>query len=124
MIYGPVRLSDTATPNLVSHGFTPILMLNVVMGIGNGIAMPAGFVITGKLGREMGMGAVMGITDAGWSLGMIASPILSGLIMDSLGLSQIFLVGGILIIIGSGLIVYFLRGPFPKALHGDHPNAA
>jgi DHA1 family multidrug resistance protein-like MFS transporter len=92
-----------------AEGFVKILILNVIMGIGNGIAMPAGFFITGKIGRAMGMGSTMGITDSGWSLGMIASPVLSGVIMDTLGLPYIFIVGGILITIGSVLVYFFLK---------------
>ena len=91
------------------EGFGLILGLNILMGIGNGIAMPAGFVITGQLGKEMGMGSIMGITDAGWSLGMIVSPILSGIIMDTLGLPSIFMTGGFLIMIGTVLISFFLK---------------
>lgn len=91
------------------EGFGFILGLNILMGIGNGIAMPAGFVITGQLGKEMGMGSIMGITDAGWSLGMIVSPILSGIIMDTLGLPSIFMTGGFLIMIGTVLISFFLK---------------
>jgi len=87
-----------------------ILGLNILMGIGSGIAMPAGFVITGQLGQKMGMGSIMGVTDAGWSLGMIVSPILSGIIMDTLGLPSIFMTGGFLIITGSVLISFFLKG--------------
>jgi MFS family permease len=92
-----------------AEGFVKILILNIVMGIGNGIAMPAGFVITGKIGRTMGMGSTMGITDSGWSLGMIVSPVLSGVVMDTLGLPHIFIVGGILITIGSVLVYFFLK---------------
>ena len=95
-------------------GFVMILGLNIVMGVGNGITMPAGFVITGQLGKEMGMGSVMGITDAGWSLGMIVSPIISGVIMDALGLESIFLTGGMLIIVGTGIIALFLKGYLSK----------
>ena len=91
------------------EGFGFILGFNILMGIGNGIAMPAGFVMTGQLGKEMGMGSIMGITDAGWSLGMIVSPILSGIIMDTLGLPSIFMAGGFLIIIGTVLISFFLK---------------
>ena len=57
----------------------------------------------------MGMGSIMGMTDAGWSLGMIISPVFSGILMDSLGLSSIFFIGGILIMIGSIVIFAFLR---------------
>ena len=91
-------------------GFAMVLCLNILMGIGNGIATPGGFVITGQIGKTMGMGSLMGITDAGWSLGMIVSPILSGIIMDNLGLPSIFLTGGMLIITGTALITLFLKG--------------
>ena len=80
------------------------------MGIGNGIAMPGGLVLTGRVGRSLGMGATMGLTDTGWSLGMIVSPVLAGVIMDRLGLINIFYVGGILIIIGTILITVILKG--------------
>jgi MFS family permease len=92
------------------NGFGLILGLNILMGIGNGIAAPAGFVITGQLGKKMGMGSIMGVTDTGWSLGMIVSPILSGIIMDTLGLPSIFITGGFLIITGTVLISLFLKG--------------
>jgi len=92
-----------------ARGFTAVLALNIVMGAGNGIATPAGFVLTGKLGRKMGMGSIMGLTDAGWSLGMIVAPIFSGIVMDSLGLPRIFFIGGVLIIIGAAIIYAFLR---------------
>ena len=94
----------------LGHGFATVLTCNILMGIGNGIAMPGGLVLTGRAGRSLGMGATMGITDAGWSLGMIISPILSGLIMDSLGLTSIFYAGGVLVIIGTILIAIFLKG--------------
>ena len=95
------------------EGFVMILGLNVLMGAGNGIAMPGGLALTGHLGKTVGTGTAMGITDSGWSLGMIASPIISGLIMDSLGVASIFLVGGALIITGSALIYFFLKGYDP-----------
>jgi len=94
----------------LSQGFVTVLSCNILMGIGNGIAMPGGLVLTGRAGRDLGMGATMGITDAGWSLGMIVSPVVSGVIMDSLGLPSIFFAGGIMILIGTILIYVFLKG--------------
>ena len=115
--FSPVRMiiigtsiTGLAVPGMpFVDGFISILGLNVLMGIGNGITMPAGYVITGQLGKKMGMGSVMGVTDAGWSLGMILSPVLSGMIMDTLGLSSIFLIGGVLIIIGTVVVYCFLK---------------
>lgn len=94
----------------LGRGFAMVLACNILMGIGNGIAMPGGLVLTGRVGKRLGMGATMGITDAGWSLGMIISPIMAGVIMDSLGLTSIFVAGGILIIIGTVLISVILKG--------------
>ena len=94
----------------LGEGFVPVLFCNILMGIGNGIAMPGGLVLTGRVGRSLGMGATMGLMDTGWSLGMIVSPVLAGVIMDRLGLINIFYVGGILIIIGTILITVILKG--------------
>jgi predicted MFS family arabinose efflux permease len=94
----------------LGRGFAVVMACNIMMGIGNGISMPGGLVLTGRAGKKLGMGATMGLTDAGWSLGMIISPIISGVIMDTLGLNTIFVAGGILIIIGTALIAIILRG--------------
>jgi DHA1 family multidrug resistance protein-like MFS transporter len=94
----------------LGEGFVMVLSCNILMGIGNGISMPGGLVLTGRVGKLLGMGSTMGLTDTGWSLGMIVSPIISGVIMDSLGLSSIFVAGGILIIIGTVLIAVILKG--------------
>ncbi len=65
-----------------AHGFIPILILNILMGMANGLSLPGGLVITGRLGQTMGMASIMSINDAAWGLGFIVSPILSGLILD------------------------------------------
>ena len=41
------------------EGFTMILSLNILMGMANGVSLPGGLVITGKLGRTMGMASLM-----------------------------------------------------------------
>jgi predicted MFS family arabinose efflux permease len=111
MIIWGTLLSALVVPAMpYVEGFYMILLLNIIMGIGNGIAMPGGFVITGQMGKTLGMGSMMGITETGWSLGMIISPILSGIIMDSLGVPSIFLMGGLLTVIGVLLLHFFLRG--------------
>jgi len=91
------------------EGFLMILLLNVLMGMANGVALPGGLVITGKLGRTMGMASLMSLTDAAWSLGMIVSPILSGIILDMFGLSHVFVIGSLLITAGGIVVAFFLR---------------
>lgn len=81
--------------------FSAILLLNCGMGVSNGIAMPGGYVLAGRLGQSYGMGSVIGLTDSAWSLGMIFSPIFSGFILDILGMGSVFYLGGALILSGS-----------------------
>ena len=98
------------------EGFVMILLLNILMGMANGFALPGGLVIIGKLGRTMGMASLMTITDAAWSLGMIVSPILSGIILDVFGLSYVFIIGSLLILTGSAVVTLFLRDYKPEQI--------
>jgi MFS family permease len=91
------------------EGFWMILLLNILMGMANGFSQPGGLVITGQFGRSMGMASIMSVMDAAWSLGMIVSPILSGIILDVSGLSHVFIIGSILIMAGGVAVTFFLR---------------
>jgi len=96
------------------EGFMMILVLNILMGMANGFSLPGGLVITGQLGRTMGMASLMSITDAAWSLGMIVSPILSGIILDLFGLSYVFIIGSLLILTGGIVVTFFLWNYKPE----------
>ncbi|MGD9331265.1 MAG: MFS transporter [Desulfobacterales bacterium] len=89
--------------------FGGALVMNIIMGIANGIAVPAALVLAGREGARVGMGAVMGLFDAALSLGFIVSPILLGLVLDMFGLASIFYTGGAIILSGSLVVtVWFL----------------
>jgi len=90
------------------HGFIPILTLNILMGMANGLSLPGGLVITGRLGQNMGMASIMSLNDAAWGLGFIVSPILSGLILDWMGVSYVFIAGSLLILLGGVVVTVFL----------------
>ena len=90
------------------HGFIPILILNILMGIANGLSLPGGLVITARLGQTMGMASIMSLNDAAWGLGFIVSPILSGLILDWIGVSYVFIIGSLLIVLGGVAVTAFL----------------
>jgi MFS family permease len=93
----------------LAGGFWSLLWLNLLMGLGNGVSMPAGFVITARAGRKLGMGAVMGFLEMAWSLGMIISPVAAGIFMDKFGLERLFFAGGLLVLLGSGLSFMIMR---------------
>jgi MFS family permease len=97
-----------------AHSFLAILFLNCGMGVANGIAMPGGYALAGRLGRKHGMGSVMGLTDSAWSLGMIFSPIFSGLILDMLGMHSVFSLGGALILSGAMIAAILFKSDFVK----------
>ncbi len=98
------------------EGFAYILLLNILMGMANGMALPGGLVMTGHLGRKLGMASVMSINDASWSLGMIVSPVLSGIILDLFGLAHVFVIGSLLIILGTVIANFFFRSYCPESL--------
>lgn len=113
IIFGTFASGLTVLCMPLAHGFTMILILNILMGAANGMGLPAGLVITGHLGRTMGMATLMSLTDAAWSLGMIVSPILSGIILDVFGVSYVFYIGSSLILMGTVMVTFFLRGYQP-----------
>jgi len=109
VIYGTLASGLTVLGMPFVEGFVMILALNILMGMANGAALPGGLVIIGRLGRSMGMASLMSLTDAAWSLGMIVSPILSGIILDTIGLSYTFVMGSLLIMAGCVLVMRFLK---------------
>ncbi|MCG8636918.1 MAG: MFS transporter [Desulfobacterales bacterium] len=96
-------------------GFAYILLLNVLMGVANGLALPGGLVMTGHLGKKLGMASVMSINDASWSLGMIVSPVLSGIILDLFGLAHVFVIGSLLILLGTCIAGFFFKSYRPSS---------
>ena len=109
MIAGTFASGMTVLGMPFGGGFMMILFLNILMGAANGISLPGALVITGKLGRTMGMASLMSMSEAAWSLGMIVSPILSGIILDFLGLHYVFIIGSFLILSGSVSVAVFLK---------------
>jgi DHA1 family multidrug resistance protein-like MFS transporter len=87
------------------QNFSGALVMNILMGVANGIAVPAALVLAGREGARVGMGAVMGLFDAALSLGFIVSPILLGMVHDAFGIEAIFHVGGAIILGGTLLVV-------------------
>ena len=94
---------------LHAHDFWSLLAIDVIMGIGGAISMPAASAITVKVGRKFGMGASMGVFNSAMSFGMILAPLISGLVMDTLGLIYIFYVAGIISVIGILIFIFFVK---------------
>ena len=94
----------TAVPLLLTpfaHDFWHLLILGMIMGTGGGLAFPAALAMATVVGRDHGMGNIMGYFNMAMSLGMIIGPLVSGWVMDLLGVSVVFIFGGLLGILGS-----------------------
>jgi len=109
MVAGIVMTGLAVAGMPLIQNFSGALMMNIFMGVANGIAVPAALVLAGREGARIGMGSVMGLFDAALSLGFIVSPILLGLVHDAFGIEAIFYVGGAIILGGTLLVVAFLN---------------
>ena len=106
LMVGGIVLSGLAVAGMpLVQNFSGALVMNILMGVANGIAVPAALVLAGREGARVGMGSVMGLFDAALSLGFIVSPILLGMVHDAFGIEAIFHVGGGIILGGTLLVV-------------------
>lgn len=93
---------------VVAQNSAHLFLVAIISGLGGGLAFPASGALATELGREHGMGNVMGFFNTGMSLGMIVGPVLSGWIMDLFGLSTVFIFVGAVGIVGCIGIGYLL----------------
>ena len=111
----------TAVPLLLTpfaHDFVHLLILGIIMGTGGGLAFPAALAMATVVGRDHGMGNIMGYFNMAMSLGMIIGPLISGWVMDLLGVSVVFIFGGLLGVVGS-LVCYFLLIQDEECAHAN-----
>ncbi len=92
-----------------SNGFWQLVGLLVIMALGGAISMPAATALAVIAGKDLGLGATMGMFNTAMSIGMMAAPLISGVIMDAWGLNSIFYVAGGISIIGLLFFVYYFR---------------
>ena len=93
----------------IATGFYTLLALNLVMGLGSAISIPAGSAITAKLGRKMGMGSVMGVFNTAFGIGAGIGPIIAGLIMMATSLTVVFVSSAIITLIGTIIFYYLMK---------------
>lgn len=98
----PLLLTPMATT------FSHLVILGCLMGLGGGIAFPAAGAVATELGRKHGMGNIMGFFNMAMSIGSIVGAMAAGQVMDLLGMSYVFLFGGVITLIGSAASVKWL----------------
>ncbi len=87
-----------------AQSFWELFLANGIFGIAGGVSFPAIMaigVIEGR--RTQAMGSIMGLLALGHSLGMLAGPVLAGILLDFFPFSTIFIFGAIILILGTGI---------------------
>ena len=82
-----------------------LLLTNGLLGVAGGVSFPAIMALGVIDGRRTGaMGSVMGLLAMSHSLGMLAGPLLGGLLLDYFSSDTIFVIFGPLILVGGTLL--------------------
>jgi len=93
----------------LATGFYSLLALNLIMGFGSAVSIPAGSAITAKLGKKLGMGSVMGIFNTAFGIGAGIGPIIAGLIMVASSLTFVFVSSAIITLFGTIIFYYLMK---------------
>ncbi len=91
------------------HNFLGLLVVSVVMALFGSLSLPAATAFVAELGRVHGMGSTMGIFNVAMSIGFATGPLVSGVLMDLLGLSYVFYFGGMMGVFGSLLFYWMVK---------------
>ncbi|MBN2336313.1 MFS transporter [Candidatus Bathyarchaeota archaeon] len=88
-----------------THTFWQVMGARLIFAAGSALMTPAITAIAAIEGRGLGIGTTMSVLQSAMSLGMMAGPLLSGVLADMFGLKPIFWVGSAISLIGLGLFV-------------------
>lgn len=92
-----------------TDSFWTVLLARLVFSAGSALSVPALSAIAAIEGRELGVGTTMSVLQSAMSLGMVAGPLMSGVLADMFSLRPIFLVGAGIAFIGTILFVVIER---------------
>ena len=110
IVLGGLLGTGTMLYFLWAPSFLHLFLANALLGVAGGVSFPSIMaigVIEGRKGDRMG--AVMGLLAMAHSLGMLAGPLLAGLLLDACSFTAVFLSGAI--VVASGTLVFFWIRP-------------
>jgi MFS family permease len=94
----------------------------MIFSMGSALSMPALSAIAAMEGRDLGVGATMSVLQSAMSLGMIAGPLMSGVLADLFNIRLIFFVGSGIALFGTIVFVLltFMRSSSSEARDATH----
>ncbi len=93
---------------LIKHPFLLGVLL-VAMASSSAVSRVAVQALGVKIGRNYGMGSVMGIYSSAMGVGGIIGPLVFGVTMDVLGIKSVYYAGSLLGILGAFWMLYYFR---------------
>ena len=93
----------------IARNFWQLFFISFLMGLGGATSMPSVAAITVEVGQRLGMGVSMGLFNTAMSVGMIAAPLISGVVMDALGVKSVFYIAGVISLLGTFVFYYYIR---------------
>jgi len=86
-----------------------IILSTFAMGAFSALSRASIIAIRTELGRTHGMGTLAGLQEGSFAVGQMVGPLVSGVVADFLGMGAIFPVRGGIGLLGSSLVVVWLR---------------
>ncbi|MBW2308155.1 MAG: MFS transporter [Deltaproteobacteria bacterium] len=93
---------------LVKYPFLLAVLLVAMAGLSS-VSRVAVQALGLQIGRNYGMGSVMGLYSSAMSLGGIIGPLVFGIIMDLYGVKSVYFAGSLMGILGSFWMLYYFR---------------
>jgi len=94
----------------IARNFWQLFFISSIMGLGGATGMPSVAAITVEVGKKLGMGVSMGLFNTATSVGMIAAPLISGMVMDAMGIKSVFFIAGVISFFGTLVFWYYIKG--------------
>jgi len=79
-----------------SRSFSQLVVISVMLGVAGSLIVPSGSALAVSLGRERGMGSVMGLFNSSLSFGTMVGPVVGGALLDLAGVQAVFPAGALL----------------------------
>jgi len=93
----------------IARNFWQLFFISSIMGLGGATSMPPTSAITVQVGQKLGMGISMGLFNTAMSIGTIAAPLISGIVMDILEVKFVFFVSGVISLFGTLVFYRYIR---------------
>ncbi len=95
-----------------AKSFNELLLISLMFGVFSGVTFPALMALGVEAGNRVGMGSAMSTLNMAMSIGMIIAPVMSGFIVDTLGINYVFFIGSFISLVGIFVSWFMLKERF------------